>query len=150
MWIWYRCQNRIEKYYHHVGEQLTFYQKVLHIKTHRLRKEECFCNLCIAINSNLLDENRTQDSIQNDRSWLKWIAIGRICESVFCKFGGWHLVRILSKWTPLNGYFLFFPKMLEKHLWKSLLLYLLVKFCNLCMKQAVFQRCSEKLLKIHR
>ena len=59
-WFWYRCQNRIEKYYHHDGEQLTFYQKVLHIKTHRLRKEECFCNLCIAMNSNLLEENRTK------------------------------------------------------------------------------------------
>ena len=51
-------QNR--KVYHHDGEQLTFYQKVLHIKTHRLRKEECFCNLCIAMNSNLLEENRTK------------------------------------------------------------------------------------------
>ena len=32
-WVWYRCQNRIEKYYHHDGEQLTFYQEALHIKT---------------------------------------------------------------------------------------------------------------------
>ena len=72
MWVWYRCQNRIEKYYHHDGEQLTFYQKVLHIKTHRLR-EECRCNLWIAINSNLLDKNRTQDKvkchIQHERTW---------------------------------------------------------------------------------
>ena len=30
---------KIERYYNHDGEQLTFYQKV-HIKTHRLRKEE--------------------------------------------------------------------------------------------------------------
>ena len=30
--VWYRCQNRIKKYYHHDGEQLTFYQTVLHIK----------------------------------------------------------------------------------------------------------------------
>ena len=49
---WYRCQSRIEKY-HHDEEQLTFYQKLLHIKT-QVRKEECFCNLCIATNSNLL------------------------------------------------------------------------------------------------
>ena len=35
MWIWYRCQNRIGKYYHNDGEQLCFYEKV-HIKTHRL------------------------------------------------------------------------------------------------------------------
>ena len=32
VWIWYRCQNRIENYYHHDGEQLGFYKKV-HIKT---------------------------------------------------------------------------------------------------------------------
>ena len=25
------------------------YQKELHIKTHRLRKEECSCNLCTAV-----------------------------------------------------------------------------------------------------
>ena len=61
--VWCRCQNRVEKYYHHDGEQLTFYQKVLHIKT-RLSKEECFCNLCIAVNSNLLDKNRTQDKVK--------------------------------------------------------------------------------------
>ena len=27
-WIWYRCQNRIENYHHHDGEQLGFYKKV--------------------------------------------------------------------------------------------------------------------------
>ena len=45
VWVWYRCQKWIERYYHHPGEQSTFYQKV-HIKRHRLRKEECFlyCN----------------------------------------------------------------------------------------------------------
>ena len=32
VWIWYRCQNRIEHYYHHDGEQLDFHKKV-HIKT---------------------------------------------------------------------------------------------------------------------
>ena len=32
MWIWYRCQNRIENYYHHDGKQLGFYKNV-HIKT---------------------------------------------------------------------------------------------------------------------
>ena len=53
--VWYRCQNRIEKYYHHDGEQKYYISK------HRLSKEECFCNLCIAVNSNLLDKNCTQD-----------------------------------------------------------------------------------------
>ena len=33
VWVWYRCQNRIEKYYYHDGEQVSFYQEVLHIKT---------------------------------------------------------------------------------------------------------------------
>ena len=32
VWIWYRCQNRIEHYYLHDGEQLDFHKKV-HIKT---------------------------------------------------------------------------------------------------------------------
>ena len=30
------------------------------MKTHRLGKEKCFCNLCIAMNSNLFDENCTE------------------------------------------------------------------------------------------
>ena len=33
VWVWYRCQNRIENYYYHDGDQLSFYQEVLHIKT---------------------------------------------------------------------------------------------------------------------
>ena len=38
VWIWYRCQNRIENYYHHDGEQLGFYKKV-HIKTQSKKKD---------------------------------------------------------------------------------------------------------------
>ena len=76
-WFWYRCQNRIEKYYHHDGEQLTFYQKV-HIKT-QAEKERFFSNLCIAINPNVFDKIRTQDNvkchIQHEGSWLRWIVI---------------------------------------------------------------------------
>ena len=64
-------QNR--KVYHHDGEQLTFMKKV-HPKTYRLRKEACFCNLCITINSNLFDKNRTHDilrcPIQHEESCL--------------------------------------------------------------------------------
>ena len=33
VWIWYRCPNRIENYYHHDGEQLDFYKK--YISKHR-------------------------------------------------------------------------------------------------------------------
>ena len=64
-------QNR--KVYHHDGEQLTFMKKV-HPKAYRLRKEACFCNLCITINPNLFDKNRTQDilrcHIQHEESCL--------------------------------------------------------------------------------
>ena len=60
--VWYRSQDRVEKYHNHDGEQLTFYQKVLHIKT-QTEKKKCFCDLCIAINSNLLDKNHTQDEV---------------------------------------------------------------------------------------
>ena len=41
VWIWYRCQTRIENYYHHDGEQLGFYKKA-HMKTQQ--KEGCACN----------------------------------------------------------------------------------------------------------
>ena len=79
MWIWYRCQNRIENYYHHDGEQLGFYKKV-HIKTGQ--KEGCSCNLyngkkrmCF----NLFDKNCTQKNAQlyipHGESWLGGIAI---------------------------------------------------------------------------
>ena len=84
VWVWYRCQKWIERYYHHAGEQLTFYQKV-HVKTHSLRKGECFCNLCIAVSSNLFDKDRTQYNvkwhIQQEGSWLSWI----VTEQVKCK-----------------------------------------------------------------
>ena len=81
MWLWYWYQNRIKKYYHHDGEQSTLYQKVLHIKTHRLKKEDCF-SICIAINSNLLDKSCTQDKvkcyIQHKESCLRWIIIEQV------------------------------------------------------------------------
>ena len=45
---------------------------------------------------------------------------------------------ILSKWTPSNGYFLFLYKMLEKHLWNSFLLYLVVEFLQLVYETSSF------------
>ena len=45
VWIWYRCRNRIVNYYHHDGEQLSFYKKV-HIKT----QSRISCNLYPARN----------------------------------------------------------------------------------------------------
>ena len=93
VWVWYRCQKWRERYYHHAGEQSTFYQKV-HIKRHRLRKEECFYNLCIATSSNLFDKDHIQDNVahckcatqdkwhvQQEGSWLRWI----VTEQVKCK-----------------------------------------------------------------
>ena len=45
----------------------------------KLRKKECFSNICIAINSNLFDKNRTQGNvkchIQHEESWLRSIVI---------------------------------------------------------------------------
>ena len=62
------------------------YQKV-HIKTHRLRKEECFCNLYILINSNLFDKNRTQENVKNG-NWTGKLqatpAFAYICWKKFC------------------------------------------------------------------
>ena len=42
---------------------------------------DAFTNICIAINSNLLDKNRTQDKIKyhiQHESWLRWIVIKQI------------------------------------------------------------------------
>ena len=52
--------------------------------------------------------------------------------------------EILSKWTPSNGYFSILYKMLEKHLWNSFLLYLVVEILQLVHKIAVCLRCSIK------
>ena len=38
VWIWYRCQNTVENYYHYDREQLDFYKKV-HIKTQSKKKD---------------------------------------------------------------------------------------------------------------
>ena len=48
VWIWYRCQDGIENYYLHDGEQSGFYKKV-HIKNTK-QEEECSCNLYIPRN----------------------------------------------------------------------------------------------------
>ena len=44
VWIWYRCQSRIENYYHHDGEQLGFYKKA-HMKTQG-KKKDVLVTLC--------------------------------------------------------------------------------------------------------
>ena len=49
MWIWYRCQIRIENYYHHDREQLGFYKKA-HMKIEQ--NEGCSCNFNIASTRN--------------------------------------------------------------------------------------------------
>ena len=46
MWIWYRCQNRIENC-HHDGQQLGFYKKA-HESTEQ--KEWCSCNFILQAN----------------------------------------------------------------------------------------------------
>ena len=81
VWIWYRCQNRIGKHYHHSGEQLGCYKKV-HAKIHRLSKKKDVIVILVLQkikNSNLFDKNRTQDNvkchIKHDERWLRWIVI---------------------------------------------------------------------------
>ena len=49
-----------------------------------------------------------------------------------------------SKWRPLNGYFSVLYKMLEKHLWNSFLLYLVVEALQLVHENNSF---SEVLYK---
>ena len=63
VWIWYRCQNRIENYYQHDWEQLDGFYKKNTI-------------------SNLFDKNYTQKNvkchIQHEESWLRWIVIEQV------------------------------------------------------------------------
>ena len=42
---WYRCQNRIEKYYHHDGEQLTFLSKSATYQSTQAEKRRMFLHL---------------------------------------------------------------------------------------------------------
>ena len=71
MWIWYRWSNRIENYYHHIGEQLAFYKK-MHISKHR---GGCSCNICIA--RNCTQEN-VRCHIQHEEKWLRWIVMEQV------------------------------------------------------------------------
>ena len=48
VWIWYRCQNGKENYYHHDGERLGFYKKSTCQNSEQ--KERCSCNVYIARN----------------------------------------------------------------------------------------------------
>ena len=63
--------------YYHEGEQLTFLKKYYISKHSGWEKKNDFVIFVIAINSKLLDKNRTQDKvkchIQHERSWLRWI-----------------------------------------------------------------------------
>ena len=53
--------------------------------------------------------------------------------------------EISIKWTPSNGYFSFLYKMLQKHLWNSFLLYLVVKILQLLYEiSSCPARCSIK------
>ena len=81
MLIWYRCQNRIEKYYHHDGEKLCFYKKYISQHTQAEQKEgvlEIFV-FQETKNFHLFDKNHSQDNvkchIQNEESWLRRIVI---------------------------------------------------------------------------
>ena len=46
VWIWYRCENRTEHYYHHDGEQLGFYKK----STYQNTEQDVIVNFFIARN----------------------------------------------------------------------------------------------------
>ena len=52
--------------------------------------------------------------------------------------------RYLIKWTPSKGYCFIFYKMLEKYLWNSFLLYLLVEILQLIHEIRSFQEVLSK------
>ena len=80
--IWNRCQNWIENYYHHDGEQLGFYKKV-HIKTKSKKKDVLVIftlqkrNEFQFFNKNCTQEN-VQLHIQHGESWLRGIIIEQL------------------------------------------------------------------------
>ena len=84
MWIWYRCQNRIENYYHHDEEQLGFYKKV-HIKTQSMSKKKdvlVILHRKKRMSFNLFDKNCTQEYVQlhlrHGESWLGGTVIEQV------------------------------------------------------------------------
>ena len=84
VWIWYRCQNRIENYYHHDEEQLGFYKKV-HIKTQSMSKKKdvlAILHGAKQMSFNLFDKNCTQENVQlhfqHGESWLGGIVIEQV------------------------------------------------------------------------
>ena len=84
VWIRYRCQNRIEDYYHHDEEQLDFYEKV-HIKTQSMSKKKGVLVILRPkkrVSFNLFDKNCTQGNVQlhlqHGESWLEGIATEQV------------------------------------------------------------------------
>ena len=84
VWIWYRCQNRIENCYHQDEEQLGFYEKG-HIKTQSMNKKK---NVLVILHRkkwmsfNLFDKNCTQENVQlhlqHGESWPGGIVIKQV------------------------------------------------------------------------
>ena len=73
VWIWYRCQNRIENYYHQDEEQLGFYKKE-HQNTAWAKKRMLILHRKKQMSFNLFDKNCTQENVQlhlqHGESWL--------------------------------------------------------------------------------
>ena len=72
VWIWYGCRNRIESYYHHVGEQLGFDEMKRYISKHRAG---CSCNFYNA--RNCTQEN-VKCHIQHEEKLLRWIVTEQV------------------------------------------------------------------------
>ena len=73
VWIWYRCQNRMENYYHQDEEQLGFYKKLHRAwakhryqnTEHEQKKDVLVILHCKKrISFNLFDKNCTQENVQ--------------------------------------------------------------------------------------
>ena len=84
------CQNRIENYYHHDGEQSGFY-KIVHIKTQGKKK-----NLCT-----YWKNKEFQFIWKNLQSWTKYLQIFSFFSTIFLhhKWNGTRLLSPESKYT---------------------------------------------------
>ena len=100
VWIWYRCQNRTESYYHHDVEQLGTYKNTE-------QKEGCSCNLYIARNEwvpiylTKTTQENVQLHIQHGERWPRGIVTKQVITSKPLIFSERNFASILSK-APQN------------------------------------------------
>ena len=105
VWIWYRCQNGKENYYHHDGERLGFYKKSTCQNSEQKKDVLVMFTFKKRMSSNLFDKNCTQENIQfHNQHWESWLIRGIVIEQVITSnpliFPVKNFARTISKTLP--------------------------------------------------